>query len=194
MLKKTNNKKENKNNNKFKDINIRRKCKHIILFAILNFINDRIKEFYNNNIGKGVFTKQLQSLNQTQTSDQNIKFNQDFLNKTLKDIFSNDICGKITYLPKDHNKKLIEHLLNEKNIIIKDYFTNLFKLTFIQCLEHYRGSNFFDELNGMKLLTEEINNFMDDEEYAYQIKYYFQKYEEIINNKKSRNSKKKEQN
>ena len=71
---KINNKKENKNNNKFKDINIRRKYKHILLFAILNFINDRIKEFYNNDIGKGVFTKQLQSLNKTQTSEQNIKF------------------------------------------------------------------------------------------------------------------------
>ena len=191
--KKTQNNNKNKNKNKFDDNNIRRKCKHILLSTILDFINERIKDCYKNNIGQGIFIKQLQSLNGIQKSEPNIKFNQDFLKQKLKDIFSDDISGKITKFPKDFNKKLIEYLLNEKDITIKDYFTNLFNLTFSQCLEHYRGTNFYYELNGIKSLKKEIMNYMEDEEYVAAIEYYFQNYEKIINNKKSRNSNKKGQ-
>ena len=184
-------KKEKNKNNKFKDNNIRRKCKRILLDIILSFINEKIKEFYNNNIGKGIFKKELQNLNQTQTSESNVKFNQDFLNKTLKDIFSEDICRKINNFPPEHNKNLVEKLLNEKDIIIKDYFTNLFNLTFFQCLEHYRGTNFYNELNQMKLFKNEINNYTNgDEEYTRLLEHYIQNYETIINNKRPRKNNK----
>ena len=195
LSKKTKDKNENKNNsNKFKDTNVRRKCKLILLGAILNFTNDKLEKFYNNNIGKGIFIKKLQSLNQKQTSGSNVKFNQDLLNKTIKDIFSDDICRKINNLPPDHNRKLIEHLLNEKNIIIKDFFTNLFNLTFLQCLEHFRGTKFYNELNGMKKFEEDSSSIGDDKEYLKILDYYIQNYETIINNKKPRKSKNKEEN
>ena len=180
-----------KKKNKYKDINIIRKCKHLLLEKVLIFINSKIKKFYNNNIRKGIFIKQFKPLNQKQKSESNIKFNQDFLNKTIKDIFSNDICGKYTNFPKDHNQKLMKDLLNENDLNIKDYFTNLFNLTFFQCLEHYRGTKFYNELNGIQLFEEEINNYTDIE-YIEILKYYFKNYENIVNNKKSRKSKKKE--
>ena len=94
-----------------------------------------------------------------------------------------------TSFPKDYNKKLIENLLNEKDVIIKDYVNNLFNLTFIQCLEHYRGTKFYDELNGMRLFEEEESNKLDEEFYNH-LKYYLDNYEIIINNKKSRKSRK----
>ena len=118
-----------------------------------------------------------------------IKYNKELLNRTIKDIFSDNIYGKITSLPNDYNKKFIQNLLNEKDVIIKDYFNNLCNLTFIQCLEHYRGTKFYDELNGMRLFEEEESNKLDQDLYHH-LKYYFDNYEIIINNKKSRKSRK----
>ena len=174
------------NDNKFKDANIRIACNHKVLKAILHLINSKIKELYNNNIGKGLLKKQLLPLQKINSS---IKYNKELLNRTIKDIFSDNIYGKITSYPKDYNKKLIENLLNEKDVIIKDYVNKLFNLTFIQCLEHYRGTKFYEALNGMRLFEEEESNKLD-EEFYHHLKYYFDNYEIIINNKKSRKSRK----
>lgn len=181
---------ENSFNNKYKDDNIRRKCKHLVLNSISDFINNKIIELYNNKIGKGIFKKQLQALNKKQKSESNIKFNQEFLNRTIKDIFSDDISGRISNYPKDFNKQLIECLLNEDDFCKKDYFNDLFNLTFIQCLEHYIGANFYYELKGMRMFKDEINNYIDDDEnYVRNLEYYLRNYECIINNKKARKKK-----
>ena len=177
----------NTNDNKFKDATLRIKCNNILLKNILYFINNKIKEFYNNNIGKGILKKQFQPL---QKLESNIKFNQELLNRKLKDIFSDNIYGKITSYPKDYNKKLVEILLNEKNFIIQNYFKNLFSFTFVQCLEHYRGTHFYNELNGMRLFEEE-ESIKKEYELFENLKYYFINYEIIINNKRSRKSRKK---
>ena len=188
--KKIRNEKEDKN--KFNPTNIIRKCKYNVLDSISQYTNNKIKQFYNNNIGNGLFKKQFLSLNGQQKSGSNIQFNKLLLNKPLKDIFSADISGKYTYFPKDYNKKLVENLLNEKDSIIKDYFTNLFNLTFIQCLEHYIGTQFYNELNGMNTFEDDSNNFKNDEEYGKTLKYYLDNFKSIINKKKSRNPIKKD--
>ena len=185
---------EKNNNTRFNDNNIIRKCKKILLMNILYFINERIKEFYNNNIGHGTFQKKLQKLNKNQTSESNVKLNQELLNKTIKDIFSDDIFGRINNLPKDHNKKLIQNLLNEKDLKIRDYFTKLFNLTFKQCLQHFIGQQTYNELKGMKLFVEEKNKYKDDKEYAELLECYFKNYEKRINNKKTRKPRKKNDN
>lgn len=171
--------------NKFKDANLRETCNKKILKNTLHLINNKIKELYNNNIGKGILIKQLLPLKKLES---NIKYNKELLSRTIKDIFSDNIYGKITSYPKDYNKKLIENLLNEKDLVIKDIFNNLFGLKFIQCLEHYRGTKFYNELNGMKLFEEEEENYKNDEELYKNLKHYLNNYETIINNKKSRKS------
>lgn len=60
-------------------------------------------------------------INQSQVVNSNVKFNQQFLYKKLKDIFSEDVSAKCTRYNKDHNKKLINSLLNEKDKIKKKY-------------------------------------------------------------------------
>ena len=55
--------------NKFNFSNILRTIKHFIIKSILDFINNKIKELYNNNIGNGIFKKQLQTLNQKDKSE-----------------------------------------------------------------------------------------------------------------------------
>ena len=176
--------------NKFSDDNVRRKIKHIIIDNLKDFINGKIKDKYKNNLGKGVFIKQLLTLNQKQKSNANAIFNQNFLNKTLYDIFSDNISKKYTLYPLEHNKKVIDSIINDKDINISIYFKNLFALTFTDCLMHFRGDKKIEELNGLNGLDLVISKYENDEEYYKTLIYYFYNYEELTNKKIPRNRKK----
>ncbi len=181
--------------NRFSDDILRRKCKHILLKFVFIFINEKIKKIYNNNIGNGYFIKQLLTLNKKQKSNTTIQYNQEFLYKSLRDIFSDDISSKYTNYNLEHNKLLIEELISEKNKEKRKYFQNLFSLNFLQCLKHFRGQESIKELEGMKLFNEiknELNTEDDDNEnYKKTLENYINKYEDIIIRKKPRKSRKK---
>ena len=179
------------NNRKYEPINMRTKCKRIILDAIINFINQKIKEIYNFKIGKGICELQLKNLNKKQKSSQNTLFIKEFIHKTLKEIFSENISDKFSNYLKTHNKNIINKLINEKDKNIRTYFTNLFNLTFLKCLKHFRGEEYFNELKGIYSLKDEIELNKGDDEYIEQLKYYFNNYEKIIKNLRARNRTKK---
>ena len=188
----------NKEHNKFSDDNARRKVKRIVFTHLLKYINKQIKIKYNGKIGKGIFKKELQILNQAQITNSSATFNKELLNKTLYDIFSDKISSRITTYPKDHNKVIIERLINEKDTEKRIYFQNLFNLTFLDCLEYLSGDKHFEQLNGLELFSEfkEIKQdflikYDDGEEYVKILKYHLKEYKNIINNKSSRESSKK---
>ena len=178
--------------NKFSDDNLRRKCKHILINELQIFINNKIKEIYNNKIGEGLFIKQLFSMNQKQKSNANILFNRQFLNKTLKDIFSEKLSTRYTIIPLDYNKLLIESLINEPDDEKRNFFQNLFNITFIQSLRHFRGSEIIPELIGLNGLDKIKEKYNLEDEYYKTLLYYFNKYEDIINNRRIRRYNKKE--
>ena len=180
-------KKENKEeaHTKYSDDNVRRKCKHIVIQNIMDFINKKISEKIVN-IGKGMFIKKLLIINQTQIADATIKFNQLFLLKTLSEIFSEDISTRYTnYLP-DHNKYVISSLINHKDENIKNYFIRLFNLKFIDCLKHFRGSIFIPELSGMTPFNELEMKSEFEEDYYKLLSYYMMNYETVLINKRKR--------
>ena len=173
--------------NKFSDDNIRRKCKHIILYNIMDFINYKISEKYKD-IGQGIFLKKLLMLSHEQKSNANIDYNKQFLDKKIGQIFSENISNRYTSFPKEHNKNLINNLINEKDDNKRIYFNNLFNLTFFECLKHFRGSELINELNGLIGYKEAINEYEKDGDMDYKscLEYYINHFETIINNKKSR--------
>ena len=178
--------------NKFSDDNLRRKCKHLILKTTLDYINDQILQKYNNNVGNGIFRKQLLTINQKQKADATVQFNKDFLEKSLKEIFSENISSRYTIFPINHNQKVINELINDKDEEKSQYFKNLFKLTFTQCLEHFRQTKFYEELKGLNGLIFIKNKYGNDPDYLETLNYYIMNYENITNNKRARNRKKKE--
>ena len=91
--------------------NMQRVCKHLVIENVRKFINDKIFEVFQGKIGSGFMKKELFTINQNQKVDSHSKFNKDFLNKSIKDILSEDITTRITYYEKDHNKKVIENLI-----------------------------------------------------------------------------------
>ena len=181
--------------NKYCEDNMRKKCKHLVMKSLLYFINDNIYRLYNGNIGKGVLIKKLFILNQAQKCNDNVNFNKDFLNKKIGQIFSDNISSRINSFPPFHNKNLINKLMNEKNQMIKNYFTRLFNLGFIQALKHFIGQEQIEILVGLKTLhdfKEEIIQKYDGDglQYYEALKYYMYNYENIIYKKKSRSKSK----
>ena len=186
----TETKNKNKKHKKLDDQSMRKECKCILLDCILDFINRKIGELYNFKIGNVKNTKLFQNLNQKQISENKINFNKDFINRTLKDIFSEKIKSRITTFIPFHNLQLVNQLINDPDLDKKNYFNKLFNLTFLQCLKHFRETEYYEELNGMKLLKEVIGEHINDKNYIEVINYYFSDYENILEKKKSRNRKK----
>ena len=178
--------------NKFSDDNLRRKVKHLVIDSAFKFINEKIKKIYNGNIGHGIYVKKLFIINQKQITEASIQFNKDFLNKTLGEIFSEDISSRITTYHQKHNNLLIEALTNEKDEDKKTYFKKLFNITFKDCLKHFRGSQKVEELEGMKGFNDIKPKYKDDIDYLSCLESNIMNYEEKINNKKTRKSKKKQ--
>ena len=174
--------------NKFSDDNLRIKCKHIILSSLMDFINKKIYELYNGNIGQGIFKKKLYIINNKQKSTTIVQYNKDFLNKNLKDIFSEKITARCTNISSDFNKVLIQSLMDEKDKEKKNYFNKLFNLTFRQCLNHFNEKEKIYELLGLETINLALNKYNDDLEYKKCLEYSLNNFEENILKKKSRKS------
>jgi hypothetical protein len=191
-----NSEKQNKSTHtKYAFDNILRRIKSIVLRHMMDFINTKIEEKYKN-IGNGIKIKKLFIMEKTQVSKSKIDFNIAFMNKKLKEIFSENITTRNSNLPVDKNKILIEKLINEKDEEKRKYFNDLFGLTFLDCLDHFINKKFFPILQGLQLFNEIINdsekskklcldiNAQDD--YIDTLKYYLENYEFILRKKKSR--------
>ena len=184
---KANNKNENKN--QFISDCLVKKIRIIILNSIINFINEKIKILLNNNIGKGIFIKQLLPINKTILYHSSVEYDKEFLNKKLKEILTS-ISNKYTNYLSNKNEETIEYLINLENK--GKYFQELFDLSFVDCLKHIRGTKNTELLNDLPKLDniliqneknineKEINNYKD----------IINNYESIIDIKKTRNKKK----
>ena len=174
--------------------NSNRKIKRIIISKLLDFLNEKIEDAYEDDIAEGKFKKKLMKLNQMYSSDYSINFNKELLNKTVKEIFSQNITKRITNFPPEINKEIIEELINDKDEEKRKYFQGLFNVKFIECLKYFRGDeNSNNEyLRGLKKFSE-IEDTLEEKEgkdYVEHIKYYLKNYEHILNNKRSRLRKK----
>ena len=169
--------------------NILRKLKNAVLANILKFINQRIKDMYSNLSKSSLNEMLLFKLKQKTSEKSNVNYNKNLLNSSLKSIFSEEISGKYTNHDPKHNKNLIEQLLKEKDQMKREYFKKIFGLTFMDCFNHFRGSIFFKELNGLKTFSQylkelKIGNY--NEYYQKVLLYYLNNYEKEIKAKKER--------
>ena len=169
---------------------IMKKIRIMVLNNIIIFINKMIKIIYNNDIMKSILVKQLLPIDKSNLSHSTVGYDKIFLHKKLKEILSEKINGKYTNFPKNKNKLLIEDLI--KSDIGGTYFKKLFELTFLDCIEHIRGTKNFVELNGLMEIDEMLNfqEFKIDKNDIDIFKFHILLYEKIIYNKKPRISKK----
>ena len=186
---------DTKIHNKFSDDNLRKKCKNIVLKSILEFINKKIKEQYNDKICRGKFKKELKILDQEKKVKSTVSFDKSFINKTLKEIFSGDISARFYNFPRNYNKIIIESLIEDIDEERRKYFIKLFDITFIDCLKYFREDKEalnIGELNGLKQISSIKEELIMEHgtEYFETFINYLQNFEDIINNKRARKRRK----
>lgn len=183
------NSKEQGFHNKFTFDNIIRKIKAISMKSFFNFFNNKIKEVYKDSEVKSLWG--LKKLNQSQIKNSNIEYNRLFFEKSLKDIFSDDITTKWKTEGRDHNKKLIEKLLNEENKGKKIIFEKILNYKFIDIVKYLRGEREgLDQLKGLDFDKYMWNKIKKDENYLIIFKNNMKNIEKLIQNKKPRIKKK----
>jgi hypothetical protein len=188
--------KETKINNFINEIYIPdifvKKIKMLILKKSYNFINEKIIKIFNNDIGKGICIKQLLPINKFVLYHSSVEEDKEFLNKKLKEIFSS-ISNKYTSVLNTKNKNLIDDLINLEEH--GKYFSELFELSFLDCLEHIRGTKNSELLDELPKIDNIINNegILDEDEINI-YKDVINNYELIIEKKKKRRTKKTKKN
>ena len=188
-------KKEESDNNesrvKYSIDNLIRRTKTMVLNSMLQFDNNVILKTYDYNIGRGINTKILLKNDYSQKRDTKIEFNKNFLYKTQQEIFSEKISKKNKYkFPEDHNKILIENLLEEKDEIKRNIFQLLFSMTFKECIQQICGNEYFECLEGLKqIYDEEMIKMKEEEDFKKLINDVLNNYEKKLNDRKPRKGK-----
>lgn len=180
--------------NKFSDDNLIRRSKHFALESVWNYINKKIKILYSNESPNILKKKQLLKLSQKSAERSKVEYNKIFIYKTLGEIFSEDVSTRYSRFNINHNKNLIDNLLNEKDEKKRIIFQKIFKLTFLDCLKHFRGNVFIEELDGMKKFDDYLNEIdfgYNSDEYKKILKIFINNYEKIVMEKNPRKKKQK---
>ena len=176
---------------KFSDDNTRRKIKSTVVNDLSEFINIKIEDLYGKDVGEGMVRKRLMKLGQKQISNASVEFNQKFLYKKLKNIFSEKVTSRITNYSPERNKEVIEELINDQNEKRSNYFKGLFNLTFLECLKYYRGDDIYIEyLQGFKKFSQDEFIQNEGKDYTQHFMAYLKNYEIILQKKKPRKQKK----
>ena len=145
---------------------------------------------YSNKDKSSLNKMQLLKLKQNSKESTKAEYNKNLLNRTLKSIFSEEVSGKYLRYNPNHNKDLIEKLINDKDETKREIFSKLFNLTFMNCLNYFRGSHFFKELKGMNQFEQYLNELKlgnNDDMYKNVLKYYLVNYEREVMGRKERN-------
>ena len=176
-------------NDKYSNDNLLRRAKTILFDSLLKYDNYIISKVYNDQIGNGINIKKLLKINHSQIKNINANYNRDLIKTSQGKIFSENISKRHTYFPEDHNKRLINKLLNETDEEKRKIFANLFSKTLKECIQHITGQK-IEELKGLEGFYEnEIIQLEEDDEVKKEIKKFIVNYETIINKKKPRKTK-----
>jgi len=162
-----------------------RKLKNFTRDSILKYANKKILKTFNYDIGNGINKKELLKIDPKYFNNNKADFNKQLLEKTLGEIFSQNISTKITNYPKDFNKELINKLLNEEDLKKRKIFENLFSKTFLDCIDHIIGKKKFNELTGLEKCFENKINLKENRE---EFKDLLNNFEDTISSKKPRKS------
>ena len=175
-----------KDNYKHSTFNLIRRVKKLVFDSLMKFDNIIISKLYND-IGNGIYVKKLFKNNHSQIKHTGTLYNKALLSKTQGEIFSEEITTRFTNFPLDHNKKLINMLLNEKDEEKRKIFQNLFNRTLLECIDHLIGKNTYQELEGLEeIYKNEMMELGGDEEYKNKLNYILNNIEKIFNERKPR--------
>ena len=177
---------ESKNeHNKYTFDNIIRKIKNLVLNSTLIFLNKKLLEKYKDS--KLI----LCVMDHSKSSNSNILFNRVYLNKTLKEIFSDNVSTKCKTTIIKHNENIIQNLLNEEDDEKRKYFEKILNYKFIDVVKYLRGEKeVLDGLRGLEFYDVSWNKIQKDKNFSKYFLINMAYIEELLQIKNPRNRKK----
>jgi hypothetical protein len=192
-------KRQTENHTKFAFDNLVRKIKSKLFGALLIILNKSLEKDQNPNSKqdskekKGeVKTECFLKPDQKIIIQTNVEENKKLLDSKLRDIFSQKVSTKAKNYSKqyqlDYNKNFIEKIKNDET---RKKTNDILDMTFLQCMEHFRGSKRYEALNGLEKEYENvIKEMRDEEDYMESFVEQLNKFEIMYSQKKARKSKK----
>ena len=176
---------ESKNeHNKYTFDNIIRKIKNLVLNSSLIFLNKKLLEKYKDS--KLI----LYVMDHFKASNSNILFNRVYLNKTLKEIFSDNVSTKCKTTKIKHNEN-IQNLSNEEDDEKRKYFEKILNYKFIDVVKYLRGEKEgLDGLRGLEFYDVSWNKIQKDKNFFKYFLINMAYIEELLQIKNPRNRKK----
>ena len=179
--------------NKFSQDNLIRRFKYFFFQKLKDFTNEQISDIYLGNIGHGIFSKKLLEVENSKINNNSVSFNLELLYKTISELFSCRLNRKYSLYNEDHNINLINQLKNEKDIDKLQKINKLFENSFLNCLEHLRGTKNYEGLEGLENkyneILDELSKKGESKEYIELFKDIIFNYEKYLYRKKKRNRK-----
>jgi hypothetical protein len=182
--------------NKYSENNRVRKFKVIMKDALLDLINSKIKENINLTLlidQKEFVVDGLLNIRQNQIVNTNVMDNLQLLNKTIREIFSDEIAQNFRRYPKNYNKIVIDKIYEIEN---EEKITPILDMKFIDCIKYFRKEpNYMDDerffcLKGLETkfenLSIDLTNEGNDEKYINMLFDLIYNFENIFFSKKSR--------
>ena len=109
-------------------------------------------------------------MDHTNAFNSNILYNRNFFNKTLKEIFSDDVSTKCKTIKIIHNNNIIQKLLNEEDEEKRQYFEKILNYKFIDVIKYLRGEiEGLEEFEGLEIYDISWNKIQEDENF---LKYF----------------------
>ena len=131
---------ELRKHSKFSDDNILQKIKNICLNYFLKYINLKLLDLFKSDNSDDLNNKKLlylYILSKNQDGNSKSEKNKTLLNMTMQSIFSQNISTKYKSSDSNHNKNLIEELINEQDEEKRLFFQKIFNLSFLDVLKQY---------------------------------------------------------
>ena len=181
----------NGKHDKFAYDNVTRKVKTKLFDSILVVMNDSTEEVVVENPKKNSKKQKtvkpfFVKIDQKIIKETKVEDNQQLFKTKLKDIFSNDVSKKYENLGLDYNKNLIQKMYEEN---IQKKTIKILERTFLDCLKHFRGSQYYEELAGLekeyKNVINDLKNKGETDEYIEIFKELVGRFEEYYENKKA---------
>jgi hypothetical protein len=186
--------------NKYSENNRVRKFKVIMKDALLDLINSKIKE----NIKLTLLIDQkefvvdgLLNIRQDQIISTNTIDNRQLLDKTIREIFSDEIAQNFRKYPKNYNRLVIDKIYEIEN---GEKIIPILDMTYLDCIKYFRkDQNYMDDerffcLKGLEKkfenLSEDLTNEGNDKKYINMLFDLIYNFENIFLTKKSRKSRK----
>ena len=182
----------NGKHDKFAYDNVTRKVKAKLFESILSILNssteiEPIENPKKTSKKKDTVKPFFFKIDQKIIKETKVEDNQLLFKSQLKEIFSNDVSKKFENYGLDYNRKLIEKIYKEKKQIKT---IQILERNFLECLEHFRGSKFYNELAGLEKEYDKVINDLrakgETEEYIEVFTELVGRFEEYYENKKAR--------